>query len=124
MKPRVVKAKLLKEYLTPERCHIYENWGLTSAGDESVSIARARVEPGVTTRLHRLMGIQEIYIITEGLGKVEIGNLIRKVEKGDIAIVPAGVSQCVTNVGDTDLLFYCVCTPAFREDCYRDCEER
>ena len=40
------------EYFTPEGCHILESWNV--AGDAAASIARARVEPGVTTQPHRL----------------------------------------------------------------------
>ncbi len=121
MQPKVVKATTFKEYLTPERCFIYENWGLVSAGDSAVSIARARVEPGVTTKAHHLDGIQEIYIITKGNGKVQIGSLKpTDVEEGDTVVVPAGISQRITNTGKTDLIFYCICTPAFTEDRYHD----
>ncbi len=124
MKLKIVKADSLKEHLTPERCFIYENWGLVSAGDSSVSIARARVEPGVTTKAHHLEGVQEIYLITKGNGKVQIGSLEpAEVKEGDVVVIPPGVSQRITNVGNTDLLFYCVCTPAFTESCYCD-EER
>ncbi len=123
MKPRIVKANALKEYLTPERCFIYENWGLVSGGDKKVSIARARVEPGVTTRAHHLDGIQEIYLITEGAGRVHVGNLDpAEVAKGDVVVIPAGVSQRITNIGKNGLVFYCICTPAFKEENYRDDE--
>ncbi len=121
MKPRVVKAESLKEYLTPERCFIYENWGYVSAGDAKVSIARARVEPGVTTKAHHLEGIQEIYLITNGTGKVQIGDQeAAEVTEGDVVVIPPGVSQRITNIGEIDLLFYCICTPAFTESCYRN----
>jgi hypothetical protein len=51
MEPKIVKANSLKEYLTPERCFIFENCGI-STGDKKVSIAHARVEPGVSTKSH------------------------------------------------------------------------
>lgn len=121
MKPKIVKATMLKEYLTPEQCFIYENWGLVSAGDKAVSIARARVSPGVTTKAHHLDGTQEIYLITKGQGKVQIGDLEpTEVAEGDTVVVPAGVSQRITNVGKTDLIFYCICTPAFKQNRYHD----
>ena len=37
---------------------------------------------------------------------------------GDVVVIPAGVPQQITNVGDADLVFYCVCTPRFRPDGY------
>ncbi|MGD0451751.1 MAG: hypothetical protein ABSA79_11945 [Candidatus Bathyarchaeia archaeon] len=44
MKAKIAKDKSLKEYSTSERCFVVENYS-----DELVSIARARVKPGVTT---------------------------------------------------------------------------
>jgi len=121
MEPKIVKATSLKEFLTPEGCFVSENWGLVSFGDEAVSIARARVEPGVTTKAHHLEGIQEIYLIVKGKGKVQIGGLEpANVEEGDAVFIPEGTSQKITNLGKTDLVFYCICTPAFTQDCYRD----
>jgi mannose-6-phosphate isomerase-like protein (cupin superfamily) len=123
MKPTIVKADSLKEYLTPEHCFIFENWGLVSAGDNAVSIARARVEAGVTTKAHHLDGVQEIYLITQGKGKVQISNMEPAiVAEGDVVVIPSGVSQKITNIGENDLIFYCICTPAFTPQCYHDDE--
>ncbi|MCW4018986.1 MAG: cupin domain-containing protein [Candidatus Bathyarchaeota archaeon] len=121
MEPKIVKADSLKEYLTPERCYIFENWGLVSARDKNVSIARARVESGVTTKPHHLDGVQEIYLIAQGKGKVYVGNLEpTEVSVGDFVVIPPETSQSITNIGEEDLIFYCVCTPAFTESCYHD----
>jgi hypothetical protein len=49
-----------REYYFDEGCHILEM--SNSPDDPEVSIARARVEPGVTTRLHRLTKTTERYI--------------------------------------------------------------
>ena len=40
------------EYFFAEGCFITEWWN--TLADEAVSVARARVKPGVTTRWHRL----------------------------------------------------------------------
>jgi mannose-6-phosphate isomerase-like protein (cupin superfamily) len=123
MKPKIVKANTLKEYLTPERCFIFENWGLVSAGDKAVSIARARVEPGVTTKVHHLEKVQEIYLITQGKGKVYVGDLDpAEVAEGDVIVIPPETAQKISNIGKIDLIFYCICTPAFTENCYHDDE--
>ena len=118
MQPKIVKANILKPYLTPERCYIAENYS-----DKDVSIAVATVKPGITTKAHHLKGIQEIYIITAGEGKVAFSGLKpTKVSVGDVIVIPAGASQKITNTGKTDLVFYCVCTPRFTETCYFDDE--
>ena len=118
MEPKIVKANTLNPYLTPERCYIAENFS-----DKDVSIAVATVKPSVTTRAHHLEGIQEIYIITAGAGKVAFSGLEPTlVRAGDVIVIPAGTSQKITNTGQTDLVFYCVCTPRFTEACYFDDE--
>ncbi len=119
MKAKIVKGKSLKEHSTPERCLIVENYS-----DELVSIARARVKPGVTTTAHHLKGTSEIYLIARGRGRVKVGDLpSTEVATGDVIAIPAGVSQRITNIGKTDLIFYCICTPRFTEDCYCNEEE-
>ncbi len=114
MEPKIVKANSLNEYLTPERCFIAENFS-----GKCVSIARARVQPGVTTKPHHLKGTDEIYIVTSGVGRVTIGNLEpTEVGIGDVVVIPPDTSQKITNIGKTDLVFYCVCTPRFTAECY------
>ena len=114
MNTKIIKAKTLTEYLTTERCTIAENYA-----SKQISIARATVKPGVTTVSHHLKGVQEIYIISSGYGRVTLGNLEPKdVESGDVVVIPPQTSQKITNIGKTDLVFYCICTPKFKTECY------
>ncbi|MDD3791974.1 MAG: cupin domain-containing protein [Candidatus Bathyarchaeota archaeon] len=115
--PKIIKKITPKEYFTSERCYVAENYST-----ETVSIARATVKPGVTTKAHHLKNsVQEIYIITSGKGKVQIGNLEpTEVSPGDVVVIPANTSQKISNIGKSDLVFYCVCTPRFTEECYID----
>jgi mannose-6-phosphate isomerase-like protein (cupin superfamily) len=109
-----------REYWTPEGCFILA--APLESLDETLTIARARVEPGVRTKLHALDGVVERYLITEGRGEVEVGDLRQHVGPGDVVIIPAGVPQRITNTGPSDLLFYCICTPPFTPSCYRSLE--
>jgi len=113
---------MTREYFFREGCHITE-W-LNSETDESVSIARARVEPGVTTRLHCLVDISERYVILEGQGSVRVGDLpATNVEPGDVVIIPPNQPQQITNSGSSDLIFIAICTPRFRIEAYRDLDD-
>jgi len=95
MEPKILRSNRVKEFVTPEGCHISEIWN--SAEDENVSVARARVEPGVTTALHYLEGVVERYVITAGKGRVEVGELpATEVSVGDVVIIPAGIPQRMT----------------------------
>ena len=64
MKPQILRADDSAEFPTEERCHILEI--SNSSSDAELSIARARVEPGVTTALHRVTDTIERYIILSG----------------------------------------------------------
>ena len=76
------------EYFFREGCHINEL--ANSAQDPGVSIARARVEPGTSTRWHALAGIDERYVILEGQGRVELAdNAADTVSPGDVVLIPA-----------------------------------
>jgi mannose-6-phosphate isomerase-like protein (cupin superfamily) len=44
------------------------------------------------------------------------------VHSGDLVCIEAGESQAIENTGTTDLVFLCVCRPAFHNEGYRDCE--
>lgn len=119
--PRVVRNRTTREYFFREGCHITE-W-LNTADDEDLSIARARVEPGVTTRLHSLAGITERYVILEGRGQVRVGQLPEaEVEPGDVVVIPPDQPQQITNSGRDDLIFLAICTPRFKPELYNDLE--
>ena len=101
----------------PEHCHIIELEN--TADDPAVSIARARVEPGVTTHRHLLRGTTERYVIIEGHGCVEIDGLApQDVGPGDVVVIPPGCPQRIANTGTIDLIFLAVCSPRFHPDCY------
>ena len=122
MNPVIKKPDLSQEYFTDEQCHITEL--SNSADDPNLSIARARVEPGVTTRWHRLSDTGERYYILQGRARVEIANLAaQELGPGDIVIIPPLCRQRISNIGAEDLIFLALCTPRFLPDCYQDIEK-
>jgi mannose-6-phosphate isomerase-like protein (cupin superfamily) len=117
MQAEIRRADSSAEFPTPEDCFILEV--ANDPGDPDVSIARARVLPGVTTEWHRVEGIDERYVIVRGQGMVEVGDLPpTTVSEGDVVRIPANTQQRITNVGQDDLIFYCVCTPRFVHSAY------
>ena len=110
------------EFYTDECCYITELHNTDA--DESCSIARARVEPGITTRMHKLLDTVERYIILEGTASVRVGHAAPvEVQPLDVVNIPAGTEQCITNMGECDLIFLCICTPRFRQQHYIDLDE-
>src|SRR5262249_43254835 len=117
----ISKFKPETEFYTDERCYIVELHN--RAEDQSCSIVRARVAPGVTTKSHALRGIIERYVILQGEGMVEVGDAAPvAVQPLDVVTIPADTSQRITNVGTADLIFLAVCTPRFREEAYVNLE--
>jgi mannose-6-phosphate isomerase-like protein (cupin superfamily) len=109
------------EFYTEERCYIVELANIPS--DETCSIARARVEPGVTTCLHAVLDTVERYVILQGEGEVEIGgNSAVLVGPLDVVRIPLNAPQRIRNVGQTDLIFLAICTPRFKREAYVDLE--
>ncbi|TNE36154.1 MAG: cupin domain-containing protein [Alphaproteobacteria bacterium] len=110
-----------REFLTRERCHITELFNAPEAPD--ASLARARVEPGVTTELHALT-VRERYIIEQGTGLMDLeGTENFMVRPGDVVDIAPGQAQRITNTGAGDLIFLCLCTPRFEPDSYQPLEE-
>lgn len=109
-------SRTADEFWTRERCFIREI--VNSPDIQDFSLAETRVEPGVTTELHKL-SVNEWYIILAGEGQMEVGDRpTYAVATGDVVAIPADTSQRIHNSGDTDLLFQCVCLPRFTPDCY------
>jgi mannose-6-phosphate isomerase-like protein (cupin superfamily) len=117
MHAEIKKASQTMEFETDERCYITEI--ANDVCDEAVSIARARVKPGITTARHKLVNITERYLIISGQGKMEIGNLEPvMVCMGDVVRIPMDTPQRITNTGTTDLIFYAICSPRFKSEAY------
>ena len=117
MKEAIKRIDPAAEVYTPEKCYIIE---LSNTSDDpEVSIARARVEPGVATRWHRVVGTTERYVIVEGRGRVEVGDLpAQEVSAGDVVLIPPSCRQRIANIGPSDLVFLAICSPRFNQDAY------
>ena len=122
MKEAIKQQNLKEEFYASEKCYITE---LSNTPDDpDVSIARARVEPGVTTRRHRLKGTSERYFIISGRGLVEIGERPpQELSAGAIVLIPPMCRQRITNISPDDLIFLAICTPRFLQDVYEDVDD-
>lgn len=113
-------GKAKPETWTSERCFISEI--LNDPAYAEVSIARCRVEPGVTTQNHSL-SVHEVYVIEEGSGLMMLGDETPfAVRAGSHVAIPKHTAQCIRNTGPGDLTFLCVCTPRFLRECYTSLE--
>jgi mannose-6-phosphate isomerase-like protein (cupin superfamily) len=110
-------ANMEAEFPIRERCHVVEL--LEDAAVPDISIARCRVEPGVTTELHSLTGIDEVYVVLSGSGIMHDGRRSgQRVGAMDCVRIPAGYPQRVHNDGAEELVFLAICTDRFVPECY------
>ena len=121
MSTHVSRPDESKEFFTNERCHILEMLDNHNS-EKPFSIARARVEPGITTAWHRLSDIIEYYYILSGIGFMEIGEEGFDVKKDDVVTIPANFAQRIQNTGEDDLIFLAICNPPFTDENYEDLE--
>lgn len=122
MRPSIKRQDLSREYFFAEGCFITEI--SNSQADPSLSIARARLEAGGTTRWHRLADTVERYVIVAGTGRVEIGDLeAQTVHPGDVVLIPPLCRQRIHNPGPEDLVFLAICSPRFDTSAYQDIDD-
>jgi mannose-6-phosphate isomerase-like protein (cupin superfamily) len=119
--PPILRPHPGVEVFIDEGCHVLEL--ANDDNDPAMSIARARVASGVTTAWHRLRGTVERYVILDGSGRMEVGDLPpQEVQAGDVVLIPPAVRQRIANTGADDLVFLAICTPRFQPQNYEDAE--
>jgi len=96
---------ILKEVLHPDK----------DAVDIPYSLAEAKIEVGRSSLPHALKSA-ELYLFLKGQGKIVVEEKEQLVAAGDLVFVPPGASQYVENTGEKTLEFYCIVSPAWREE--------
>jgi mannose-6-phosphate isomerase-like protein (cupin superfamily) len=107
-RPGITAADLtpIKELLSPFKDPVATHY----------SVAVARMPKGATNLPHRLKSSSELFIVTEGRGIMHIEDEAAEVSAGVLVYVPPGALQWTENIGETDLVFYCIVDPAWRAD--------
>ena len=122
MQAQILKTPESDEYYFEEGCFILEL--SNTAQDPQLSVARARLKTGKSTRLHRLSNLIERYVILSGQGSVEVAELpAQTVSAGNVVIIPPHCAQKITNTGEDDLVFLALCTPRFEKQFYEDIDD-
>jgi len=80
------------------------------------SLAEARLPPGKSTTPHYHPVTEEIYYITGGIGRMQIGSEVRQVRPGDAIAIPPDKVHQITNTGEATLHLLCCCAPAYEDE--------
>jgi len=79
------------------------------------SLAEASLEPGQATRRHYHGQSEEIYLIVDGEGDLEVDGDTRRVAVGDAILIPPG-SWHELAAGRSGVRLLCCCVPPYSDD--------
>ena len=85
-------------------------------GTGTLSFAEATVAAGETTQLHFHRNAEEIYHITQGAGRMRLGETEFDIRRGDTITIAPGTRHNVTNSGSEALIILCACHPAYSDE--------
>ena len=87
-----------------------------AGGARKQSLAEAELEPGQATERHYHAETEEIYVLLEGSGEMEVDGSRRTVGPGDAILIPPGTWHQIRAEGGARLRFLCACAPPYRHD--------
>ena len=112
----VVNRNGVEPFSTEDSSQIREILSPANSSIKNQSLAEARLAPSRSTDEHFHPKAEEIYYVLEGRGSIKIEDEVREVGPGDgIAILP-GKRHRIWNIGGSDLVFLCCCSPAYSHD--------
>ena len=105
-----------RPFTTLDGSEIREVVGRVSLPAENQSLAEATVPVGGETQAHFHRVSEELYLFTEGEGRIRVAGEERAVRAGDTVVLPPGAEHKLWNTGDVPLRLLCCCAPAYSND--------
>ena len=112
----VVNRNGVEPFITKDSSQIREILTPANSSIKNQSLAEARLAPGMSTDEHFHPKAEEVYYILEGRGRMKIEDEAREIGPGDGIAIPSGKSHRISNIGGSDLVFLCCCSPAYSHD--------
>jgi mannose-6-phosphate isomerase-like protein (cupin superfamily) len=80
------------------------------------SLVEASLPPGGSTERHLHVTSEELYVVLEGAGEMEIEHERRRVAAGDVVLIPPGARHQIVATDGGPLRFLCCCSPPYRHE--------
>ncbi|MHB8622529.1 MAG: cupin domain-containing protein [Sulfuricaulis sp.] len=103
----------IQPFITKDGSIIRELMHPTLHGNANLSLAEAIVAVGHGTQMHKHHHSEEIFHVTQGEGRMVLGNEIFAIMPGDTICIPPGTPHRVDNTGATELKILCSCSPPY-----------
>ena len=87
----------------------------TAGGAANQSLAEAELAPGQATQRHYHPRTEEIYVLLEGSGEMEVDGERSDVRPGDAILIPPGARHQI-RAGDGGIRFLCCCAPPYSDE--------
>ena len=100
-------------FITKDGSEIRELLAYRNSAIRNQSLAEARLPQGAATEEHYHAKTEEIYYITEGIGRMRIEGEYQEVRSGDAIAIPPGKRHKIWNTGAGDLRLLCCCAPCY-----------
>jgi mannose-6-phosphate isomerase-like protein (cupin superfamily) len=105
----------IEAFTTLDGSEIREWAGPVSIPARKQSLAEATIAAGGATAAHYHRLTEELYLVTEGTGRLVIDGEERVIRKGDCALIPPGAVHKLFNTGTEPLRIVCACAPAYSD---------
>ena len=102
---RTLDGSMITELIRPE-----------SDGSARLSVARAVINPGQRTHLHRHHASDEVYYVLAGEGVLVVDAHQIPVQPGEAHQILAGSEHCITCTGPEPLTILCLCAPPYQHE--------
>jgi mannose-6-phosphate isomerase-like protein (cupin superfamily) len=103
-------------FTTLDGSEIREVAGRVSLPSANQSLAEATVPVGGQTQSHYHRTSEELYLFTQGMGRIRVGDEEREVAAGDCVLLPPGTEHKLWNTGEEPLRLLCCCAPAYAHE--------
>jgi mannose-6-phosphate isomerase-like protein (cupin superfamily) len=111
----IIRRDQREAFITADGSHIRELAGVPSGNAEHQSLAEALVPPATETIAHFHRRSEEIYLFTQGSGRMRLGDEERPVRAGDCVVIPPGVTHKLWADEGEPLVLLCCCAPAYSD---------
>ena len=102
-------------FITKDGSEIRELLAYRNSAIRNQSLAEARLPVGASTQEHYHPKTEEIYYITNGMGRMRIEGELREVKPGDAIAIPPGKKHKIWNTGTATLHLLCCCAPGYED---------
>jgi len=111
----IARRAALPAYVTLDGSEIRE-WVAPGTPGRRQSLAEATVPAGGATLAHFHRESEEIYLVTSGSGRMQLGDEERPISAGDCVVIPPGTIHQLHADPDAPLVVVCSCVPPYSHE--------